>query len=57
MGMFGVVKSLVNGWGWIWNLYKGPVKKMEGVPPRRLLMVPPPVAPDRPAPVMQFQSV
>ncbi|HXG11011.1 MAG TPA: radical SAM protein [Gemmataceae bacterium] len=56
-GMAGLVKSVVNSWSWLWNLYKGPIKKMEGLPRRRLLMVPPPVSPGRPAPVMQFQSV
>jgi hypothetical protein len=57
VGMYGVLKSIRMGWNWVWNLYRGPVKKVEDVPQRRLLMVPPPVSPNRPAPVMQFQSV
>jgi radical SAM superfamily enzyme YgiQ (UPF0313 family) len=44
-GMVGLVKSVLKGWNWLYNLYKGPVKKMEGLPRRRLLMVPPPVSP------------
>jgi radical SAM superfamily enzyme YgiQ (UPF0313 family) len=54
-GMVGVVRSLAKSWNWLKSLYYGPVKKMDGVPRRRLLMVPPPVAPGKPAPVMQFQ--
>jgi radical SAM superfamily enzyme YgiQ (UPF0313 family) len=45
-GMVGVVRSLKQGWKWLWNLYKGPITKMEALPKRRLLMVPPPVTPD-----------
>jgi radical SAM superfamily enzyme YgiQ (UPF0313 family) len=44
-GMVGLVKSVIKGWGWLWNLYRGPVKKMQSLPPRRLAMVPPPVSP------------
>jgi radical SAM superfamily enzyme YgiQ (UPF0313 family) len=51
-GMAGVVRSFVQGFGWIWGLYNGPVKKMEGLPPRRLLMVPPPVSAEQ-APNLQ----
>ncbi len=40
-GMIGFWKSLFTGASWIWNLYKGPVEKMKGLPPRRLEMVPP----------------
>jgi radical SAM superfamily enzyme YgiQ (UPF0313 family) len=43
--MAGMVRSLVQGWRWIWGLYRGPVKRMTAVPHRRLLMVPPPVSP------------
>jgi hypothetical protein len=45
-GMLGMVKSLKASFGWVWSLYTGPVKKMTGVPKRRLLMVPPPVSPE-----------
>ena len=55
-GMVGLVRSLAKGWSWLKSLYQGPVKKMDHVPRRRLLMVPPPVAPGKPAPVMQFQT-
>ena len=51
-GMAGLARSFVQGFGWLWGLYSGPVKKMAGLPPRRLLMVPPPVSPER-APKLQ----
>jgi radical SAM superfamily enzyme YgiQ (UPF0313 family) len=44
-GMAGLVRSVAQGWDWLTSLYKGPIKKMEGLPRRRLLMVPPPVSP------------
>jgi radical SAM superfamily enzyme YgiQ (UPF0313 family) len=50
LGMMGVVKSVATGWKWLWNLYRGPVKKMTGLPRRRLLMVPPPVKAEQAAP-------
>jgi len=31
-GMAGVVKSFIEGSGWLWGLYKGPIKKKKGVP-------------------------
>jgi radical SAM superfamily enzyme YgiQ (UPF0313 family) len=55
-GIAGLVKSVVQGWGWMWGLYKGPIKKMESLPRRRLLMVPPPVTPARIA-ALQAQPV
>jgi radical SAM superfamily enzyme YgiQ (UPF0313 family) len=54
-GMAGLMKSVVQGWGWLWNLYKGPIKKLTETPRRRLLMVPPPVSPNQVAAVLQFQ--
>src|SRR5262249_14810603 len=56
-GMAGLVKSLRQGLGWFWGLYNGPVAQMERLARERLLMVRPPVAPDRPAPVLQAQTV
>lgn len=44
-GMVGLMKSLKQGFGWLWNLYKGPVKKMTDLPRPKLPMVPPPVSP------------
>jgi radical SAM superfamily enzyme YgiQ (UPF0313 family) len=44
-GMAGMVKSFWTGFGWLRNLWKGPVKKMDAVPRRRLEMIPPPVSP------------
>jgi radical SAM superfamily enzyme YgiQ (UPF0313 family) len=44
-GMVGLVKSFVNGFGWLKNLWRGPVRKMQAVPKRRLEMIPPPVTP------------
>jgi len=55
-GMVGVVRSLKQGWKWLWNLYKGPIQKMEKLPQRRLIMVPPPVTPARVA-ALQAQAV
>ena len=55
-GMAGVVKSSAAAFGWIWNLYRGPVKKMTQLPPRRLLMVPPPVSPEKTGARLQTQS-
>jgi radical SAM superfamily enzyme YgiQ (UPF0313 family) len=55
-GMLGLVKSFWKGWGWLYSLYRGPVKKMDKVPRRRLTMVPPPVTPGRVAALMQFQT-
>lgn len=42
-GMAGLVRSFKQGFGWLWNLYKGPVQKGADLPRRRLPMVPPPV--------------
>jgi radical SAM superfamily enzyme YgiQ (UPF0313 family) len=59
-GMAGLVKSLAKGWGWLWKLYRGPVAKMESLPRRRLLMVPPPVGVPaaRPVtPLLELQTV
>jgi radical SAM superfamily enzyme YgiQ (UPF0313 family) len=55
-GMAGLVKSMMQGWGWIKDLYKGPIKKLQEVPRRRLAMIPPPVAPERAGVGLQFQS-
>ncbi len=54
-GMTGLVKSVARGWGWLKDLYFGPVKKMSGVPRRKLTMVPPPITPAAPAPAVQCQ--
>jgi radical SAM superfamily enzyme YgiQ (UPF0313 family) len=56
-GMAGLVKSFARGWGWLSNLYRGPVQKMEGVPRRRLVMVPPPVSPKQAAHALQLETV
>jgi radical SAM superfamily enzyme YgiQ (UPF0313 family) len=55
-GMAGLVRSVAQGWGWLSSLYRGPITKLNDVPRRRLLMVPPPVAPGQTAPVLQFQT-
>jgi len=44
-GMVGLVKSFMSGFTWLKSLWKGPVRKMQEVPRRRLEMVPPPVSP------------
>jgi radical SAM superfamily enzyme YgiQ (UPF0313 family) len=56
-GMAGLARSVAQGWGWLSSLYRGPVTKLQEVPRRRLLMVPPPVGPGQAAPVLQFQTV
>ncbi len=56
-GMAGLVRSVAQGWGWLSSLYRGPVEKLQEVPRRRLLMVPPPVAPGQATPALQFQTV
>jgi radical SAM superfamily enzyme YgiQ (UPF0313 family) len=56
-GMAGLVKSVIKGWGWLWNLYRGPVTKLEQLPRRRLLLVPPPVSQGMVAAPMQFQAI
>jgi radical SAM superfamily enzyme YgiQ (UPF0313 family) len=55
-GMAGLARSVAQGWGWLSSLYRGPITKLKDVPRRRLLMVPPPVAPGQTAPVLQFQT-
>jgi radical SAM superfamily enzyme YgiQ (UPF0313 family) len=55
-GMVGLVKSVVKGWGWLWSLYRGPIKKMATLPRQRLAMVPPPVSPRQVA-ALQLQTV
>jgi hypothetical protein len=55
-GMAGIVQSFKRGFGWLWSLYRGPVKKMAGQPRRRLLMVPPPVSPAQTGHALQTQT-
>jgi radical SAM superfamily enzyme YgiQ (UPF0313 family) len=55
-GMAGMVKSLSRSWNWFRSLYRGPIEKLTEVPRRRLLMVPPPVAPERTQAALQHQS-
>jgi hypothetical protein len=45
-GMWGLAKSIKESRSWWWNLYKGPIKKCDQVPPKRWPMVPPPVRPE-----------
>jgi hypothetical protein len=40
-GMAGLTRSVVQGWGWLKNLYRGPVSKMNGLPARKLDMITP----------------
>ncbi|MBM4073601.1 MAG: B12-binding domain-containing radical SAM protein [Planctomycetes bacterium] len=56
-GMAGLVKSVATGWGWIKNLWRGPIQKMADVPRRRLEMIPPPVTPEQVARMQLAQSV
>jgi len=56
-GMAGLVRSVAKSWGWITNLYRGPIYKMTTLPRRPLLMVPPPVTPNHPALRLEAQTV
>jgi radical SAM superfamily enzyme YgiQ (UPF0313 family) len=56
-GMTGLVRSLNKGWSWLTNLYRGPITKLDGVPGRRLLMVPPPVSPRQTGAALECQTV
>jgi radical SAM superfamily enzyme YgiQ (UPF0313 family) len=56
-GMIGLAKSIVRGWDWLWNLYRGPIQKLADIPRQKLAMVPPPVSPGQVAAAMQFQAV
>jgi radical SAM superfamily enzyme YgiQ (UPF0313 family) len=38
-GMLGVVKSFIEASSWVWNLYKGPIRKLKAVPKSVLPMV------------------
>jgi radical SAM superfamily enzyme YgiQ (UPF0313 family) len=44
-GMVGLVKSVAKGYGWLKNLWQGPITKKHDVPRPRLEMIPPPVSP------------
>jgi radical SAM superfamily enzyme YgiQ (UPF0313 family) len=44
-GMLGLVKSVKKGYGWLKDLWSGPVTKKSGKPLPRLEMIPPPVSP------------
>jgi hypothetical protein len=39
-GMLGVVKSFIEASSWLWNLYKGPIRKLKEVPKSVLTVVP-----------------
>jgi len=54
LGMVGLVKSVKTGFGWLKNLYCGPVRKKTAVPQKRLPVVP--VGPAVPEPKLQTQS-
>lgn len=54
-GMIGLVRSFAQGSGWLMNLYRGPIQKLEGVPPRKLEMVPPVTIAESNAPVYEYQ--
>lgn len=55
-GMAGLLKSVVQGLGWLTSLYRGPIQKMQELPRPRLLMVPPPVSLSQPVSLpLQYQ--
>jgi radical SAM superfamily enzyme YgiQ (UPF0313 family) len=54
-GMIGLAKSVVKGFGWLWDLYRGPVKQVTELPRKKLAMIPPPVSPQQ-VRSLQFQS-
>jgi radical SAM superfamily enzyme YgiQ (UPF0313 family) len=57
-GMAGLFKSVIQGFGWLSSLYRGPIRKMQALPRPRLLMVPPPVTLSSPVALpLQYQPV
>jgi hypothetical protein len=54
-GMIGLVKSVKESFGWLRNLYRGPIRKKKGTPQQKLLMVPPPVSPAQVAALPELQ--
>lgn len=56
-GMAGLVKSLTRGFGWLRDLWCGPIEKHQESPRRRLDMIPPPVNPAQVAQSSQCQTV
>jgi radical SAM superfamily enzyme YgiQ (UPF0313 family) len=44
-GMAGLARSFAKGFGWLWSLYRGPVRKTDEVPAKRLPLVAPAEAP------------
>jgi hypothetical protein len=44
-GMAGLARSLAKGWGWLSNLYRGPITRMTELPRPRLDMVAPAAVP------------
>ena len=55
-GMVGMAKSLTTGWGWLWNLYRGPIERLAEVPRRKLEMIPPPALLGLTAPALQLSA-
>ena len=55
-GMAGLVRSVAKGWGWLSNLYRGPIQKMAELPRKKLEMVPPPVTPASLAKKFELQT-
>jgi radical SAM superfamily enzyme YgiQ (UPF0313 family) len=56
-GMTGLVRSVAKGWSWLASLYRGPITMLEGVPRRRLEMLPPPVSPQRTGAALECQTI
>ena len=54
LGMIGFARSMRNGFGWLRDLYFGPVQKATMIPQKRLEVVP--AGPSAPAPEKQLQS-
>src|SRR5262249_18400959 len=54
-GMVGTLRSLWKARGWLWDLYRGPIRKHAEVPTRRLPLVAA-LATERPLPRLQAQA-
>jgi radical SAM superfamily enzyme YgiQ (UPF0313 family) len=57
LGMIGLARSFLTSAGWLWNLYRGPIKRTTQAPRCRLPMVPPPVSPAQVDPALHTQTV
>jgi radical SAM superfamily enzyme YgiQ (UPF0313 family) len=56
LGTLGLIKSFFAGAGWLWDLFRGPVKKLKQAPRSPLAMIPPSLSAKNPLPHLHAQS-